>query len=332
MQTVKTFLKTNFKNNLLTTFTVAILLSVLFVLSTSTQVNATTTNVNILIKNEPVQFTEQTGRPFIDSNNRTLVPMRVVMEKYGCTVDWEQESFSAIVKKGDIVVKVPTKQQFLFVNGSRVDTDTVPQIINGRTYLPVAVVLRAVGADVQWDDKSRSVVVDRVGQGVNTVNTAPTAQPTQPVQPTTVNTNTSTTVPTNSGVPISDKPVGYDEFMSNFEVVKLPIHEKDIEFNLKKVDIRSVELNSEQLEHLLLAIPEQTLKTYITNIASENLPAKSKGTVVFYSNSLIPSNFSYGENGNTFISSRILIASVNSQKQEYFEVNFLDFRNWRDFI
>lgn len=82
------------------------------------------------------------------------------MEKYGCTVDWEQESLSAIVKKGDVTVKVPTMQKFIMVNNVRQDTDTQPQNINGRIYLPVAAVLKAVGADVQWDNKIKSVVIN----------------------------------------------------------------------------------------------------------------------------------------------------------------------------
>ncbi len=55
--------------------------------------------------------------------------MRIVMEKYGCTVDWEQESLSAIVKKGDVTVKVPTMQKFIMVNNVIQDTDTKPQNI-----------------------------------------------------------------------------------------------------------------------------------------------------------------------------------------------------------
>ena len=51
-------------------------------------------------------------------------------------------------------------QKFIMINNVIQDTDTQPQNINGRIYLPVAAILRAVGADVQWDNKIKSVVIN----------------------------------------------------------------------------------------------------------------------------------------------------------------------------
>ena len=232
--------------------------------------------INILIKGEPVQFTDQTGRPFIDSNNRTLVPMRIVMEKYGCTVDWEQESLSAIVKKGDVTVKVPTMQKFIMVNNVIQDTDTKPQNINGRIYLPVAAVLRAVGADVQWNDESRSVVVDGVGQ----------SNVTNPTGAQSINSNKGNV--SNSGVGMV-KPEGYDEFMSNFEVVGVT---NEDEVKRKGMVVRNTKLDSLNLQKLFLAISEETLKKYIAYMVFSNIKlVKNEACdVIFHSNSMNPNS------------------------------------------
>ena len=287
---IKSIIKSN---QLLNPYFTAIILAILTICLLPTATHAATNTVNILIKGEPVQFTDQTGRPFIDSNARTLVPMRIVMEKYGCTVDWEQESLSAIVKKGDVTVKVPTMQKFIMVNNVRQDTDTQPQNINGRIYLPVAAVLRAVGADVQWDDESRSVVVDGVGQS-NVANPTGTQS---------INSNKGNV--SNSGVGMV-KPEGYDEFMKDFEVVRVT---NDAEINLKGMIVRNTKLDSLNLQKLFLAISEEKLKKYIAYMVFSNIKlVKNEACdVIFYSNSMNPNS---SEIWITFSESRILMARV----------------------
>ncbi|MGB9860687.1 MAG: copper amine oxidase N-terminal domain-containing protein, partial [Moorellaceae bacterium] len=47
----------------------------------------------------------------------------------------------------------------LFVNGKEIKPDVPPQIINGRTMVPIRWVAEALGADVQWDEQNRTVSV-----------------------------------------------------------------------------------------------------------------------------------------------------------------------------
>jgi len=49
----------------------------------------------------------------------------------------------------------------LFVNGQEIKPDVSPQIINGRTMVPVRWIAEALGADVTWDDKTRTVSINR---------------------------------------------------------------------------------------------------------------------------------------------------------------------------
>lgn len=183
---------------------------------------------------------------------------------------------SAIVKKGDVTVKVPTMQKFIMVNNVRQDTDTQPQNINGRIYLPVAAVLKAVGADVQWDDESRSVVVDGVGQ----------SNVTNPTGAQSINSNKGNV--SNSGVGMV-KPEGYDEFMSNFEVVGVT---NEDEVKRKGMVVRNTKLDSLNLQKLFLAISEETLKKYIAYMVFSNIKlVKNEACdVIFYSNSMNPNS------------------------------------------
>lgn len=115
--------------------------------------------VNVVINGTPVTFTESSGAPFIDNNNRTLVPMRVVMEQYGCTVSWDQQAKTASVTAGDTTVLVPIGQSYITVNGEQRTIDAPAQIVSGRTYLPIRAVLEAFGANVGWDNANKQVVV-----------------------------------------------------------------------------------------------------------------------------------------------------------------------------
>jgi len=49
----------------------------------------------------------------------------------------------------------------LVVNGQETKPDMPPQIINGRTMVPVRWVADALGADVQWDDKNKTVIINK---------------------------------------------------------------------------------------------------------------------------------------------------------------------------
>ena len=122
-------------------------------------------NVGVSIDNVPVKFTADSGYPFVDKNNRTLVPLRGAMESYGCAVSWDGSAKTAVVSKGNTVVKVPVGVSYLYVNGNKVTNDTAAVTQNGRVYLPIRIVLEAFGADVSWDNNTATVIVTSAGGG-----------------------------------------------------------------------------------------------------------------------------------------------------------------------
>ena len=56
-------------------------------------------SVNILINGKKVNFTSDTGYPFVDKNNRTMVPLRFVMEAFNVTVDWNGDTRTVEITK-----------------------------------------------------------------------------------------------------------------------------------------------------------------------------------------------------------------------------------------
>lgn len=117
--------------------------------------------VSVFIDGSNIAFNNSTGSPFIDSGNRTLVPLRITMEAYGCEVFWDNENNKAIVYKDGITVVCPIGEKYIIVNGQTIAIDTAAVVVRGRTYLPIRCVLEAVGATVGWNGAAKTVDVTR---------------------------------------------------------------------------------------------------------------------------------------------------------------------------
>ncbi len=139
-------------------------LSLVFILVfTSVTAFAQTTNeVIVAIDSINVEFTEDSGFPFIDENSRTQVPLKKTMENYGATVSWDNESRTATVEKNGILVGVPIGKNYITVNGQQKTIDTAARIVNNRTFLPIKSVVEAFGSDVEWDNSLRTVVITTI--------------------------------------------------------------------------------------------------------------------------------------------------------------------------
>ena len=72
-------------------------------------VTAFADEIIVNIDSTKVEFNDELGFPFLDENNRTLVPFRAALEKYGAEVEWNNESRIAIASKGEIVDRKSTR-------------------------------------------------------------------------------------------------------------------------------------------------------------------------------------------------------------------------------
>ena len=140
---------------------IALVLAML--LSLSVTAFAAQNDVSIELDGKKVAFTSESGKPFVDVNGRTQVPLRVVMEQYGCDVKWDSMSSTAIITKGSTTVTVPIGKGYITVNGKNVPMDTAALVQDGHTYLPIRAVLEAFGANVKWDNGKVSVTSASAG-------------------------------------------------------------------------------------------------------------------------------------------------------------------------
>lgn len=95
-------------------------------------------------------------------NDRTLLPLRYVAMACGLSEDeilWDPVRRTVTLIRGDRVVQVTIGSTTMLINGAVVTMDVEPQIIDGRTMLPIRWVALALRAEVVWDATNRTVTV-----------------------------------------------------------------------------------------------------------------------------------------------------------------------------
>jgi len=130
-------------------------------------------DVIITIDSKPLNFNENYGFPFIDSNYRTLVPFRITLETFGAKVDWDNDNQMAIATKDGVTVKVPIGKNYILKDDKNIAIDTVALKKNNRTYLPIRAVIEALGGSVDYDSSVNTVVImTKPVDSIKIVNTA----------------------------------------------------------------------------------------------------------------------------------------------------------------
>jgi len=102
--------------------------------------------------------------PAVIKNGRTLVPIRAIIEALGGTVGWDGAARKATVTLGDTTLELWIGKSAATVNGTTISIDTtnakvVPEIINGRTMLPLRFVTENLGATVGWADATKTITI-----------------------------------------------------------------------------------------------------------------------------------------------------------------------------
>lgn len=129
----------------------------LLIVFTSPVDAASNSNINILLNGKAVSFTNDSGYPFVDENNRTMVPLRATMEAAGFVVGYDMTEKTAIVITENRRIEVPIGTNLIYTNNQLTENDTNAVVKNNRTYLPIRAVLENAGYTVEWDSKTRTV-------------------------------------------------------------------------------------------------------------------------------------------------------------------------------
>lgn len=100
--------------------------------------------------------------PPIIKNGRTLVPIRVIVEALGGEVAWESATKKVTIELGTNVIELWIGRSIALVGGTQRQIDpensnVVPEIVNGRTLIPLRFVAENIGCGVEWNGATRTI-------------------------------------------------------------------------------------------------------------------------------------------------------------------------------
>lgn len=127
------------------------------------------------------------AQPYVNEDERTLVPVRFVSEAMGCKVEWEESRELVTITKAPYRILLKIGENSAIVNDGKSDVkkefDTKAVLKGDRTFVPLRFVSETLGAGVAWDEVNNTVILrsDGTVEVVATPTPAPTPTPTPKV-------------------------------------------------------------------------------------------------------------------------------------------------------
>jgi len=97
--------------------------------------------------------------PPVIVDGRVLVPLRVIFEALGASVDWNTATRTITAVRRDTIIRLEIGRQTAYISDEPVALDVAAQIRDGRTLVPLRFVAEALGAAVAWNGVTRSITI-----------------------------------------------------------------------------------------------------------------------------------------------------------------------------
>lgn len=109
-------------------------------------------------------------------NERTLVPVRAIIESMGGSVNWNSDTNTATLEYNNDTITLTIGSETAYFNETANTLDTAPQIINDRTMLPIRFIAESFKFNVDWEQSSQTITI-KIGTSNAAVTTEPTVAP-----------------------------------------------------------------------------------------------------------------------------------------------------------
>jgi hypothetical protein len=95
----------------------------------------------------------------IISNERALLPLRVIFEAMGANVDWDSAAKTVTASHRGDILRLTLNSSTAFKNGLPLNLDTPSLIYKDRVYIPVRFTGEAFGASVSYDAATKEITI-----------------------------------------------------------------------------------------------------------------------------------------------------------------------------
>jgi len=114
-------------------------------------------DVTVKVDGNTVAFPDQ--KPYIDENDRTMVPLRAPLEAMGADVSWNNSTRQASISKDGNSAVFTIGSKTYTVNEKTKSMDTQAVIVGDRTVFPIRFAAESLGATVTWNQDTYTVYI-----------------------------------------------------------------------------------------------------------------------------------------------------------------------------
>ena len=117
-------------------------------------------NVSLIIGQNSITIDDEVREldvaPMVD-NDRTYLPVRVISEALGSSVEWEEGKKEIVIRSEEAIIKMWIGKSVINVNGKDISVDVAPILINNRTLIPIRFISEHLNCNVAWDQEKQQV-------------------------------------------------------------------------------------------------------------------------------------------------------------------------------
>ncbi|OWZ83410.1 copper amine oxidase N-terminal domain-containing protein [Natranaerobius trueperi] len=97
--------------------------------------------------------------PPVIKDGRTYIPVRGVFDQFGVNITWNNDSKKVILLDENTKVELKIGSELSIVNDQKVTMDSSPQILDGRTLIPLRFALENLGFQVDWHPQKEIIKI-----------------------------------------------------------------------------------------------------------------------------------------------------------------------------
>jgi len=114
----------------------------------NTQIQPKNDDLQIFYNGKKISFPDI--EPYINENQRIMVPLRFISQELGYRVDWEVVDQKIIIKKNEDSMNLWIGKKLVLKNNQLLMGDSSPEIYKNRTMVPLRLVSGLLGCEVVW--------------------------------------------------------------------------------------------------------------------------------------------------------------------------------------
>ena len=118
-------------------------------------------NPNMTVNGTEKEIDPGRGTVPVVQNDRTLVPIRAIIEAMGGSVNWDEETQTAFLEYNGDIITLAIGNRTAYFNETANTLDVAPTVINDRTMLPIRFIAESFKFNVDWDGKTQTITITK---------------------------------------------------------------------------------------------------------------------------------------------------------------------------